>query len=166
MATKSVSKAAPKSVRQVAPAARPPADLRPTLSPAEAQPLNYHTNINFWRGRQLSLIAALEGVVYTFRTQPNVWIELAALAVVAIAGVWFGIGPLEWALLGLTIAMILALEAVNTAIEAVVDLASPQLHPLAKIAKDAAAGAMVIAVLGSIFVAACIFGPRLWALLL
>ena len=61
--------------------------------------------------------------------------------------------------------MILALEAVNTAIEAVVDLVSPQFHPLAKTAKDAAAGALVFAVCGSIFVAAAIFGPRLLALL-
>jgi diacylglycerol kinase len=128
-------------------------------------PLNYHTNIGFLRGRQLSFMAALEGVVYTLRTQPNAWIELTALSVVALAGLWFGISALEWGLLGLTIALILALEAVNTSIEAVVDLVSPQYHPLAKIAKDTAAGAMVLAVLGSIFVAAAIIGPRLWQLL-
>ena len=137
--------------------------IRPALSPPESPPLNYRNNISFLRGRQLSLVAALAGVVYTLRTQPNAWIELAALVVVAIVGLWFRISALEWGLLGLTVAMILALEAVNTAVEAVVDLASPQYHPLAKIAKDAAAGAMVFAVLGSIFVAAAIFGPRLWA---
>jgi diacylglycerol kinase (ATP) len=61
------------------------------------------------------------------------------------------------------VAVVLALEAVNTAVEAVVDLVSPHYHPLAKIAKDTAAGALVFAVLGSILVAASIFGPRLWA---
>ena len=127
------------------------------------QPLNYHTNINFWRGRRLSLLAALEGVAYTVRTQPNAWIELGALTLVAAAGLWFRISALEWGLLGLTITVVLALEAVNTAIEAVVDLVSPHCHPLAKIAKDTAAGAMIFAVLGSIFVAASIFGPRIWA---
>src|SRR3954469_20937577 len=91
-----------------------------TISKQQPQPINYHTNIGFWRGRFLSFIAALEGVAYTFRTQPNIWIELAALVVVLLAGLWFGIGALEWALLGLTISLILALEAVNTAIEAVV----------------------------------------------
>jgi diacylglycerol kinase (ATP) len=131
----------------------------------QSQPINYHTNIGFWRGRLLSFLAALQGVAYTFRTQPNIWIEVAALIVVAAAGLWFGISALEWALLGFTIAVIMALEAVNTAIEAVVDLVSPQYHPLAKIAKDTAAGAMILAVLGSMIVAACIFGPRLWALL-
>src|SRR5690349_5869450 len=106
----------------------------------QPQGINYHTNIGFWRGRRLSFMAALEGVAYTIRTQPNAWIELTALLVVLVAGFWFGISALEWALLSFTIAVILALEAVNTAIEAVVDLVSPQYHPLAKIAKDSAAG--------------------------
>lgn len=128
------------------------------------QPLNYHTNIDFWRGRWLSFGAALAGVAYTLRTQPNAWIELAALSVVAVVGWLFRISALEWGLLGLTVAMVLALEAVNTAVESVVDLVSPHYHPLAKIAKDTAAAALIFAVVGSIFVAAAIFLPRLWAL--
>jgi diacylglycerol kinase (ATP) len=132
-------------------------------SSSDVQPLNYRTNISFLRGRWLSLRAAWAGVTYTLRTQPNAWIELTALSMVVIAGVWFGIDALEWGLLGLTVAVVLALEAMNTAIEAVVDLVSPQIHPLAKIAKDSAAGAMIFAVLGSIAVAAAIFVPRLWA---
>ncbi len=114
-------------------------------------------------GRWASFRAALDGVRYVVRTQPNAWIELAATAVVALAGWWLRISPLEWAILGLTVALVLALEAVNSAIEAVVDLVSPQQHPLAKIAKDCAAGALVFAVLGSLVVAAAIFGVRLWA---
>jgi diacylglycerol kinase (ATP) len=132
-------------------------------SSSDVQPLNYRTNISFLRGRWLSLRAAWAGVTYTLRTQPNAWIELTALSMIVIAGVWFGIDALEWGLLGLTVAVVLALEAMNTAIEAVVDLVSPQIHPLAKIAKDSAAGAMIFAVLGSIAVAAAIFVPRLWA---
>ena len=155
------SKPASKPARKPAPiASRAASDPR-----ANTSPLNYHTNINFWRGRVLSLSAAVQGVAYVIRTQPNVWIELAALTVVMVAGVWFQISPVEWAVLGLTVALILALEAVNTAVETVVDLVSPQYHPLAKIAKDTAAGALIIAVLGSVFVAAMIFVPRLWALL-
>lgn len=146
----------------------PKSALKPIVNraarPSDAQPLNYHTNISFLRGRWLSLRAAWAGVTYTIRTQPNAWIELAALSVVAASGLWFGISALEWGLLGLTVAVVLALEAVNTAIEAVVDLVSPQYHPLAKIAKDSAAGAMIFAVLGSVAVAASVFVPRLWAL--
>jgi diacylglycerol kinase (ATP) len=77
---------------------------------------------------------------------------------------WFEISALEWGLLGLTVTVVLAFEAMNTAVEAVVDLVSPRYHPLAKVAKDTAAGALVFAVVGSILVAAAIFGPRLWAL--
>ena len=119
----------------------------------------------FWRGRWFSFKAAIAGAVHTVRTQPNAWIELAALAVILVAGWWFAIRAIEWALLGLTVFIVLALEAVNTAVEATIDLVSPHYHPLAKIAKDTAAGAMVFAVLGSLWVAAAIFGPRLWALL-
>lgn len=125
---------------------------------------NFRSGIGFFPGRVQSFRAAWSGVAYTVRTQPNAWIELAALALVCAAGWWFGISALEWGLLGLTVAVVLALEAVNTAVEAVVDLVSPQFHPLAKIAKDTAAGAMVFAVLGSVLVAAAIFGPRLWSL--
>src|SRR5688572_25256333 len=81
------------------------------------QPLNYHTNINFWRGRGMSFAAAWQGLVYIIRTQPNVWIELAAFAVVVLVGLWLGVSALEWAVLGLIITVVLALEAVNTAIE-------------------------------------------------
>lgn len=111
-----------------------------------------------------SFTCAVRGMVYTVRTQRNTWIELAAAVVVAVVGVWLRIAPLEWAVLGMTVFTILALEAVNSAVEAVVDLASPDYHELARIAKDAAAGAMLFAVIGSLVVAAAIFGPRLWAL--
>lgn len=87
------------------------------------------------------------------------------MAAVFSAGWWFRIARGEWLVLILICTLILALEAVNTAVEATVDLVSPGYHPLAKIAKDAAAGALVFAVLGSIGVAAMIFGPHLWSLL-
>lgn len=119
----------------------------------------------FWGGRWFSFKAALNGTLHTIRTQPNARIELAALIVVVLAGLFFRVSPLEWALLGLTIFVVLALECVNTAIEAVVDLVSPTYHPLAGIAKDAAAGGMVFAVIASLCVAVAIFGPRLWQMI-
>lgn len=131
---------------------------------ADPSATNFRDGHSFLDGRRRSLAAAWSGVCYTLRTQPNAWIELVALVVVVAAGWWLQIRALEWAVLGLTMAMVLALEAVNTAVESVVDLASPDLHPLAKTAKDTAAGALIFAVLGSIWVAAFIFGPRLWAL--
>lgn len=119
----------------------------------------------FWRGRWFSFSAALAGAWYTLRTQPNAWIELTACGVIAIAGWWLQIARIEWALLAFVALTILALEAVNTAVEAVVDLVSPAYHPLAKVAKDAAAGALIFGVLASLCVAAVIFLPRIWTLL-
>lgn len=119
----------------------------------------------FWRGRWFSFRAALSGAIHVLRNEPNAWIELAAIAVIGFAGWWFRVSAVEWAILGLTGFLILALEAVNTAVEAVVDLTSPEYHPLAKIAKDTAAGALIFGVLGSLSVAIAIFGPRIWALL-
>lgn len=120
---------------------------------------------HFLAGRWFSLKAALTGARHTLVTQPNAWIELTAIMAVTIVGWLFRLAALEWALLALTFSLVLALEAVNTAVEATIDLVSPHYHPLAKIAKDAAAGALVFAVLGSIGVATSIFGPRLWQLL-
>ena len=122
--------------------------------------------VGYLPGRWFSFKAALSGAAYTLRTQPNARIELLAVPVVTLAGWRLQISRLEWAMLGLAIAVIFALEAVNTAVEATVDLASPGYHPLAKAAKDAAAGAMVFAVLGSLWIGLLIFGPRLWDLLL
>ncbi|HMN29475.1 MAG TPA: diacylglycerol kinase family protein [Caldilineaceae bacterium] len=120
---------------------------------------------SFWASRLFSVQAALAGAAHTLRTQPNAWIELIATVVVCVAGWWFGLSPVEWAILALTFFLVLALEAVNTAIEAVVDLISPGYHPLAKTAKDAAAGAMIFIVLASVAVALAIFAPRFWALI-
>lgn len=121
-------------------------------------------NLGFWRGRLFSFAAAVSGAAHVVRTQPNAWIELAALVVVAAAGLYFQVTSLEWAVLAICIFGVLALEAVNTSVEAVIDLVSPHYHPLAKIAKDAAAGALVFGVLGSLCVAVAVFGPRILAL--
>lgn len=118
----------------------------------------------FWASRWFSFRAALSGARHVIRHERNAWIELVAGAVVAVAAWRFRISPLEWGLLGVVVFLMLALEAVNTAVEATIDLVSPQYHPLAKIAKDAAAGALLFGVLASLCVAAAVFGPRLWAL--
>jgi diacylglycerol kinase len=121
-------------------------------------------NLGFWRGRLFSFAAAVSGAAHVVRTQPNAWIELAALVVVAAAGWYFRVSAIEWAVLAICIFGVLALEAINTSVEAIIDLVSPHYHPLAKIAKDAAAGALVFAVIGSLCVAFTIFVPRILAL--
>lgn len=110
-------------------------------------------------GRWQSLAAAFAGIVHVLRTQPNAWIELAAAAVAVGLGWWFGISGTQWIVIVTLIALMLALECVNTAIEALVDLVAPEWHPLAKVAKDTAAGALLLVATGSLVVAAIIFLP-------
>jgi diacylglycerol kinase len=109
---------------------------------------------------------AFEGVAYILRTQRNARIELAiALAAVALAA-WLGISAVEWAVLALTIALVLALEWINTSLELAVSLASPERHPSAKAAKDVAAACVLLGAITSVVVALLLFAPRLVSRLL
>ena len=81
---------------------------------------------------------------------------------VILLGFWLNIPPHDWALLVLAIAIVFTAEFINTAIEAVVDLASPQKHPLAKVGKDVGAGAVLVAALAGVLIGLLILGPPLW----
>lgn len=108
---------------------------------------------------------AFVGIAYMLRTQGNFRIEAAlGLGAVALAA-WLGFTPTEWAVLATVIALVLILEGLNTSTELVVDLASPELHPKAKAAKDIAAGMVLVTAIASVVVGAFLFGPRLLALL-
>jgi diacylglycerol kinase (ATP) len=112
--------------------------------------------------RLASFRHAFAGWWYVLRTQHNAWIHaVASVAILAVA-VWVGLGPVEWAILILTIAVVWVAEFVNTAVEASVDLLSPDIHPLAKIAKDIAAAAVLIAALAAAVVGLLLMGPKLW----
>jgi diacylglycerol kinase len=117
----------------------------------------------FVRSRLQSFRNAFRGWWYVLRTQRNAWLHVAIAAVVFSLAFWLGLGPHDWALIILTTAMVFTAEFVNTAIEAVVDLASPGKHPLAKVGKDVGAGAVLIAALAAVFIGALILGPPLWA---
>ncbi len=77
-------------------------------------------------------------------------------------GLWLRISRTEWAVIIFTIALVLILEGLNTAVEAAIDLASPEIHPRAKAAKDLAAGMVLIAAMASVGVGLLILGPPLW----
>jgi diacylglycerol kinase len=106
---------------------------------------------------------ALRGWWYVLRTQRNAWLHVAIATMVFLLAFWLGLGALDWAIIILTTAMVFTAEFVNTAIEAVVDLASPERHPLAKVGKDVGAGAVLIAALAAVLIGALILGPPLWA---
>jgi diacylglycerol kinase (ATP) len=99
------------------------------------------------------------------RTQANARIHAVAAAAVVVAGFVFHISAGEWCAVVAAIGLVLTAEAINTAVEAVVDLASPEVHPLAGRAKDVAAGAVLIAALVSVIIGLLVFGPRVLAVL-
>jgi diacylglycerol kinase len=105
---------------------------------------------------------AFAGLGYLFRTQRNARIHLMVGTIVCAIAAWLRISRVEWAVIVFTIALVLILEGLNTAIEAAIDLASPKVHPLAKVAKDLAAGMVLIAAIASIAVGLLILGPPLW----
>jgi len=106
---------------------------------------------------------AFAGIAHMLRTQRNAQIHLAITLLVLAAGVFFRITIAEWLALVLAIALVLSLEALNTAVEAVVDLAAPRFEPLAKRAKDAAAGAVLVSAIGAALAGLLVFVPRLLA---
>ncbi|MCA1900346.1 MAG: diacylglycerol kinase family protein [Chloroflexi bacterium] len=118
---------------------------------------------SFFSSRLASFRYAFHGWRYALRTQQNVWIHTGAASAVLIVGLWLKLPARDWAALALTMAMVFAAEFLNTSIEAVVDLVSPDHHPLAKIAKDVGAAAVLVAALAAILVGLLILGPPLWA---
>jgi diacylglycerol kinase len=116
------------------------------------------------RGARTRLAAfghALAGWWYVLRTQRNAWIH--ATVSVAVLGMawWLQLDPLSWAVLLLVIGLVWMAEFVNTALEAVVDLASPEVHPLARTGKDIGAAAVLIAAGTSVLVGILVMGPPL-----
>lgn len=109
---------------------------------------------------------AFAGCWFVLRTQRNTWIHaILTIAVVAV-GLWLRLGVVEWAILVLAMGLVWTTEFINTAMEAVVDLASPEPHPLAKIGKDVSAAAVLGAAGAAALVGFLILGPplveRLW----
>jgi diacylglycerol kinase (ATP) len=105
------------------------------------------------------------GLRYLIATQPNFRVHVAAAVTVVALALAVGATALELAVLALAISLVMVGESFNTALEAVVDLASPAVHPLARIAKDVAAAGVLIAALLAVVVGLLILGPRLLALL-
>ncbi len=105
---------------------------------------------------------ATQGILHTFRTQRNARIEAGIAGIVVVLGVWLQINLTQWAVLVGCMGLVLGLEILNTGVEALVDLVSPERHPLAKVAKDAAAGAVLWAAILSVIVGVLVLGPGLW----
>ena len=112
---------------------------------------------NFWR----SFLFAGQGMWHAVRHQRNMRVHLAAAVAAVVAGLVLKISAVGWACVLLAIGLVLTAEMLNTVVEALVDLYTDEYHPLAKIAKDTAAGAVLISSLAALAVGLAVFLPRL-----
>jgi len=127
-------------------------------SDAEEQ-LTTPTRATFLR----SFVFAWAGIVYVGRTQRNLRVHIAGAGLALMLSLALRISPLESAMVVLAVALVFITEMINTVVEACVDLASPGYHELARIAKDVAAGAVLVSAILSVLVGLLVFGPHLVA---
>ncbi len=122
--------------------------------------------INFFKTRAQSFQYAFGGWWYVIRTQRNAWIHaIISISVIAVS-LWLGLNRYDWIVIIIAIAMVWTAEFINTALEAIVDLASPEQHELAKISKDVGASAVLIAAGSAAIIGIIILGPPIWERLL
>lgn len=103
---------------------------------------------------------AFNGLKYVFITQRNAKIHLLISLLVILCGVFFRISSIQWVAIVIVIGLVWAAECMNTGVEKLTDLASPEYHILARVAKDCAAAAVLMASITAIVVGVIIFIPR------
>lgn len=116
---------------------------------------------DFWAGRMRSFGHAVRGMGTMVRSQRNAWLHALASGLVVAAGFALNVSAADWKWLVLAMVSVWEAEALNTALELLADAATPDFHPLVKKAKDVAAGAVLIAVIGASVIGALVFGPPL-----
>ena len=110
-----------------------------------------------------SFKCAFKGILHSFKEGRNFKIQLGFAIAAAVLGVAFSIDLMQWAVVAICIGVVLGGECVNTAVEAIVDLISPEYNELAGHAKDCAAGAVLLNAFVALIVAACVFLPKMLA---
>ncbi len=102
----------------------------------------------------------IKGLRYAYKNEQNLVVDVGIAVIVLILGFIFRVTKVEWAILFLTIGLVISCELINTAIEAVVDLVTQDYHPLAKVAKDTAAAAVFVFAIIAVIVGLIIFLPK------
>lgn len=108
-----------------------------------------------------SIKYSMQGLFYAYRYEQSMWIHGFATALAVVMGIIFKIKLSEWAIIFIALGIILALELINTAIEAAVDLTTSEIHPLAKVAKDCGSASSFVMSIVSIVISLFVFGPYL-----
>lgn len=117
-----------------------------------------------WKNRLKSFRYAFNGFVLLLRDEHNARLHVAAALIAILAGLWFGISPVEWVAIIVCIGMVISAEAFNSAIESLADRFGPERHPLIGKAKDIAAAGVLVLALASLVTGMIIFIPRIWNL--
>ena len=103
---------------------------------------------------------AIEGIISSFKTERNMKIHVFAMIIVIALGFFFKLDKVEWCFIIIAIASVISAELFNTAIETVVDIVSPERNPKAKLAKDIAAGAVLVVAICAAIIGFIVFGPK------
>jgi len=123
---------------------------------------------NYIKSRFVSIKNALNGLWHVLKSQQNAHLHLIATVIVVLTGLWLGLSIANWVFLLLVIGMVWIAEFLNTALEVIVNLASPDQHPLAKVGKDVGAAAVLIATIIALIIGIIILGPpiidKLWGI--
>ncbi len=113
------------------------------------------------KSRLQSFRCAISGLSLMIRSQHNAWLHALATATVIALGGLLQISREDWCWLVLALVAVWTAEAMNTALELLADVASPEFHPLVEKAKDVAAGAVLLSAIGSVIIGLLVFGPHL-----
>lgn len=120
--------------------------------------------LRFILGRRPAFEHAFHGLIHVLLTQHNARIHLAMTFLVVISGFLLKLNGFEWTVVIIAIGLVWVTEIINTALEALVDLVTQQYHPLAKIAKDTSAAAVLFASLIAVLLGLVVFTPHLFQL--
>lgn len=118
--------------------------------------------LKFLRSRLNSFVPAFDGLSHVLKSQPNAWVHAIISIAVIVAGFLVNLDLESWALIVLAMALVWVAEFANTSIEAAVDVASPDQHPFARVAKDVSAAAVMIAAFAAVIIGLLVLGPPLW----
>lgn len=113
--------------------------------------------------RLKSFVYAFQGLGSFLKKEHNAWIHCLAIVIVVLAGFYYHITTTEWCIVLLCFGLVLSAEAFNTAIERLVNLVSPDFHPIAGDVKDVAAGAVLICAIASAIIGCIIFVPYIFS---
>ena len=108
-----------------------------------------------------SFVYAFKGIISAMKTEQNLLVDFIGLAINIVLIFFLHLSSIEAAIIILSTFLVIALEIVNTSIEYAIDMAMPQIHPLAKVSKDVAAGGVLVVSIGAIIVALIIYVPKI-----